>query len=215
MSVNISDFLSSSYIGAIGFTGSQGTTGDTGFTGSQGASGATGFTGSIGFTGSQGTTGFTGSFGNTGFTGSAGDSADVTITNDTSTNDTRYVTFVAETSGDVAGLGVSNTKMTFNPSTGTFSVTAITETSSRRYKKNITPIVNALSAIEQLQGVTFDRNDGDIINSSGLIAEDVAEILPNLVNFVDGKPDSIYYTRIIAYLVEAIKELSDKIDGNS
>ncbi len=66
----------------VGYTGSQGATGNVGFTGSTGTTGNTGAQGVIGFTGSQGAqgdTGFTGSQstvpgpqGNTGFTGSTG-----------------------------------------------------------------------------------------------------------------------------------------------
>ena len=62
--------------GTTGFTGSAGTNGTTGFTGSAGTNGFTGSKGDIGFTGSRGTTGFTGSAGTngtTGFTGSKGD----------------------------------------------------------------------------------------------------------------------------------------------
>jgi hypothetical protein len=91
MSFTLSDFLSETYEGITGFTGSlgdvgfTGSKGDTGFTGSlgdvgftgsigfTGSQGDVGFTGSIGFTGSQGATGFTGSQGATGFTGSQGD----------------------------------------------------------------------------------------------------------------------------------------------
>lgn len=47
-------------------------------------------------------------------TGSSG----VTITNDTTTNATRYLTFTNATSGTITGEDVSNTKLTFNPSTG-------------------------------------------------------------------------------------------------
>lgn len=45
-------------------------------------------------------------------------SSGVTITDDTSTNATRYVTFDDATSGTVTGLNVSSTKLTYNPSTG-------------------------------------------------------------------------------------------------
>ena len=43
----------------------------------------------------------------------------VTITDDTSTNATRYVTLTANTSGTITGENVSSTKLSFNPSTGT------------------------------------------------------------------------------------------------
>ena len=49
----------------------------------------------------------------------------VTITDDTTTNATRYITFTDATTGTETGLDVSSTKLQFNPSTGTLSATAI------------------------------------------------------------------------------------------
>jgi hypothetical protein len=48
----------------------------------------------------------------------------VTITDDTTTNATRYVTFSELTAGTETTLDVSSTKLRFNPSTGTLSSTA-------------------------------------------------------------------------------------------
>jgi hypothetical protein len=42
----------------------------------------------------------------------------VTITDDTSSNATRYITLTANTSGTITTVNVSSTKLTFNPSTG-------------------------------------------------------------------------------------------------
>lgn len=90
---------------------------------------------------------------------------------------------------------------------------AITETSSIRYKTNIKDIDNALDVINKMRGVVYDRRDGSSLNETGLIAEELHEIAPSLVKVnEDGIPEAIQYTRIIAYLVEAIKELEQKID---
>ena len=51
------------------------------------------------------------------------DNSGVTITNDTTTNATRYILFDDATSGNVTGVNVSSTKLTFNPSTGTVTAT--------------------------------------------------------------------------------------------
>ena len=42
----------------------------------------------------------------------------VTVTDDTSSNATRYITLTANTSGTITTVNVSSTKLTFNPSTG-------------------------------------------------------------------------------------------------
>ena len=89
----------------------------------------------------------------------------------------------------------------------------ITETSSIVYKENIKPIENALESVLQLLGVTYDRKDGSSINEAGLIAEDVNNILPNLVKKDEnGTPLGINYTKFSAYLIEAIKSLKAEID---
>jgi hypothetical protein len=54
----------------------------------------------------------------------------VTITDDTSTNATRYVTLTANTSGTITGENVSSSKLFFNPSTGLLSASALTATKS-------------------------------------------------------------------------------------
>jgi hypothetical protein len=50
-------------------------------------------------------------------------SSGVTLTDDTSTNATRYLVFDDSTSGTQTGLNVSSTKLTFNPSTGILTAT--------------------------------------------------------------------------------------------
>lgn len=94
---------------------------------------------------------------------------------------------------------------------GTLSCASLVETSSIAYKENVNPITNALDAILQLAGVTYDRKDGSSVNEAGLIAEDTAKILPNLVTYKDGKPEGINYTKLSAYLIEAVKELTKEI----
>ena len=51
-----------------------------------------------------------------------GISAGITITDDTSTNATRYLIFDDATSGTITGANVSSSKLTFNPSTGNLGV---------------------------------------------------------------------------------------------
>jgi hypothetical protein len=89
----------------------------------------------------------------------------------------------------------------------------LTETSSIALKENINPIENALDSITQLLGVTYDRKDGSVKNEAGLIAEDVNRIIPNLVTKdKDGNVVGINYSRVTAYLIEAVKSLKTEID---
>jgi hypothetical protein len=50
------------------------------------------------------------------------DASGVTITDDTTTNATRYLTFTDATTGTETGLDVASTKLQFNPSNGLFSL---------------------------------------------------------------------------------------------
>lgn len=89
----------------------------------------------------------------------------------------------------------------------------ITETSSIALKENINPIENALDSIIQLLGVTYDRKDGSTKNEAGLIAEDVNCVIPSVVaKDASGKPVGINYSRLSAYLIEAVKSLKQEID---
>jgi len=49
----------------------------------------------------------------------------ITVTDDTTTNATRYLTFTSATSGTISTVNTSSTKLAFNPSTGTLTVTNI------------------------------------------------------------------------------------------
>jgi hypothetical protein len=113
---------------------------------------------------------------------------------------------------NTAGTG-GTVAMTLDSANNLTVTGTITEQSSIRYKENINPIDNALEKVLQLQGVTYDRKDGTAKNEPGMIAEEVAKVIPNLVSHNDdGIVDGIHYSKTVAYLVECIKELNAKIE---
>ncbi len=81
------------------------------------------------------------------------------------------------------------------------------------------PITNALAKVNQLKGCTFTYT-ADGKESAGLIAQDVEKVLPSAVTekelplkIADGeKYKVLQYDQTIGLLVEAIKELSSKIE---
>jgi len=96
---------------------------------------------------------------------------------------------------------------------GRLTVNNIVETSSITFKENVNPIQNALGSILNLRGVSYDRKDKSEINETGLIAEEVDKIIPSLVTKDDnGNPYGVKYTKIVAYLVEAVKEQQKQIE---
>ena len=91
--------------------------------------------------------------------------------------------------------------------------------SDERLKENLQPIEDALSKVRQLRGMTFTYTpDGK--ESAGLIAQDVEKVLPSAVSEKqlplkqdDGNEYKILqYDQTIGLLVEAIKELTAKVE---
>lgn len=116
---------------------------------------------------------------------------------------------------DINGGNIDGTTIgSASAAAGTFTTlnaTTITETSSIAYKENVTPIENALDSVLKLAGKLYDRKDGTSKDEAGLIAEEVADVLPNVVSYKEGKPEGIQYTKLTAYLIEAVKELSQQV----
>jgi len=93
-----------------------------------------------------------------------------------------------------------------------------TITSSRRYKENIQEMGDASSGLMKLRPVTFhykpEYSEGPSTVQYGLIAEEVAEVYPDLVQYdpKTGQPQTVYYHLINAMLLNEVqkqqKELS-------
>ena len=109
-----------------------------------------------------------------------------------------------------------------SPSTTTGEIRALGDitayySSDIRLKENITPIENALSKVESISGNTYDWKEGyDDVHSHkgndvGVIAQEIEQILPQIVTNRDNGYKAVQYEKIIPLLVEAIKELSEKI----
>jgi uncharacterized coiled-coil protein SlyX len=80
--------------------------------------------------------------------------------------------------------------------------------SSRRYKHDIQPMEKASETLYRLKPVTFKFNsDWKGTTQYGLIAEEVAEVDPQLVSRRDGEIMSVHYEQINSMLLnEFLKE---------
>ena len=134
-----------------------------------------------------------------------------TVTDDTTTNASRYVLFANQTSGSLTSEYVSSTKMYFNPSTGKLNATSFNSLSDILSKENIKTLDNALSKILVMRGVSFTWK-GTEDKSIGLIAQEVEPILPEVVSTSEDGIKSVSYDSIIGLLIEGIKEQQQTIE---
>lgn len=99
---------------------------------------------------------------------------------------------------------------------GTFlgNVTAVDfiSTSDARLKTNIEPIRNAVETIKQIQGHTYTLKQDPTRTRSGVLAQELAKVLPGAVTGDEDTQYSVSYNDIIAFLVEAVKEQQQQID---
>jgi len=94
--------------------------------------------------------------------------------------------------------------------TGTISATGdITAFSDKRYKDDLLVIESALDKVKQLTGYTYTLHGN---RSAGLLAQDVLEVLPEVVKGSEETNYSLAYGNLMGLIVEAIKELDKKVD---
>jgi hypothetical protein len=89
--------------------------------------------------------------------------------------------------------------------------------SDKRLKDNIKNIENPIQKVQKLNGVTWDWNsNADELQQSlpnvGVIAQEVEEVLPQLVHNRDNGFKGVDYAKLTGLLIEAIKEQQKQID---
>jgi hypothetical protein len=91
----------------------------------------------------------------------------------------------------------------------------VTAFSDIRVKKNIEPIVGALDKTLRINGYTYERTDIEGLQKrqSGVVAQELLEIFPEVVNESDEGYYSVAYGKLVPLLVEAIKELKTELDA--
>ena len=87
-------------------------------------------------------------------------------------------------------------------------VGSITESSSIAIKENIFDFTSPLEKISKVRPVKYNRKTSKDKKEIGLIAEELAEIFPELVeNDKDGNPTSVNYTRAVTVLFDGFKQM--------
>lgn len=120
---------------------------------------------------------------------------------------------------DNVGIGVLNPSNAITlpnnaNSTGQGLANAWNTYSSRRWKTNIETIESPLKKIARLRGVSYDWKESGI-HDIGLIAEEVGEVIPEIVQYEENGKDakSVDYARLVALLIEGMKEQQKKIEN--
>ena len=141
----------------------------------------------------------------------------IAITDD-NTIDTSSGNLVLDSATNVVNINATTNIGGDTAITGALTVTGdITAfyTSDQRFKDNITPIEDPLAKVLSISGNTYTWNaeSGKEGNDVGVIAQEVLEVLPEAVTTRDNGYLAVDYQRIVPLLVEAIKELSDKVSA--
>jgi len=154
---------------------------------------------------------------NLGYTGAT--NANNITNNNQLTNGAGYTTNTGDITGVTAGTnlngGGSSGGVTLNLDS-TITVTTVNAgtvntTSDERAKDDITPITGALGKVQQLGGYSFTLKATDE-KSSGVIAQEVQKVMPELVQEGAEGLLSVQYGNMVGLLIEAIKEQQAQID---
>ncbi|MBB3696945.1 tail fiber domain-containing protein [Flammeovirga yaeyamensis] len=89
-----------------------------------------------------------------------------------------------------------------------------------RYKRDIQPLSSSLEKVMQLNGVSYHYRVNDFPKKSfsserqiGVIAQEVEKVYPELVVEDNKGMKSVHYAQTVAVLIEAIKELNQKVEA--
>ena len=103
--------------------------------------------------------------------------------------------------------------------TGIPSSTSRSSTSTGPLKstdwKNISTLDNPLAKVMQIRGTEYDWKEGNKNYSGhdiGVIAQDIEKVLPEAVSTKPDGTKGVHYNKLIPLLIEAVKDLSNKID---
>jgi hypothetical protein len=112
------------------------------------------------------------------------------------------------------GIGTTNatSKLTVSGDllvTGIITATDFNSASDIKLKENIQRIDNPIDKIIKIDGVRFDWKS-DNKPSMGVIAQNIEEVLPELVNGEESK--TVNYNGIIGLLIECVKTQQEQID---
>ncbi|MGY8868144.1 MAG: tail fiber domain-containing protein, partial [Methylophagaceae bacterium] len=87
--------------------------------------------------------------------------------------------------------------------------------SDERLKENIVPLDKGLETIEQIKTYTFNYKNRPQDTHPGVIAQEIEELVPEVVYDIemeDGTYKAVRYQQLVPLLINAIKDLSEKVN---
>jgi len=161
-------------------------------------------------------------------TGATANVGDVTLSGTQTISGNK--TFSGNTSAS-GPISQSNTTQSTNKSSGAFKTlggVGIAKTlnvgedvvayasSDKRYKDNLQAITNPIDKVKSLTGYTFTWNDKhEQFNGNddiGVVAQEVEKVFPEIVDTRDNGYKAVKYEKMVAVLIEAIKDQQKQID---
>jgi hypothetical protein len=121
---------------------------------------------------------------------------------------------------DIEGQTViNNTAATINENCGTHAITGFCShggcscsSSDKRLKININTLPYGLSEVMNMMPISFNFKNNDYTNHLGFIAQDIQGVVPDVVQEQSDGMLGISYDELIPVLVNAIKELSQRVE---
>lgn len=132
----------------------------------------------------------------------------VVIFSGSSAIETREGVFVDRSGSLGIGQNESNQTLSYKLDvSGSIRATGtVLQASDERLKENILPIGSATELVDKVEGVYFNWNTGPKDRQVGFIAQQVKEILPEVVSEDNNGYLSVAYGGLVPVLVEAMKE---------
>ena len=163
-------------------------------------------------TGDQSVVNISGFNNDAGYTSNTGDITAVTAGTGMSGGGTSGAVTLNCTIDSPGEVGLGNLSSSGNALAGSFTATGdITAFSDARVKENIETIPNALDKVSALRGVTYNKL-GESKSSMGVVAQELLEVIPEVVHENNDGMYSVAYGNIVAVLIEAMKEQQEQIN---
>lgn len=137
-----------------------------------------------------------------------------------SDNELALMNVVLDSTGNSYGSlnlsGASSGSIQINGGSGDINISGtLTQSSDRRLKADIQTLDNTLNNVLEMRGVAYRWKDTkkDQRTQIGVIAQEVEEVYPEFVHTNNDGEKAVNYAQMTAVLIEAIKELNEKVES--